>query len=65
MARGNNEAWRLHCLGWTTTEIAERLLMTPLEVRKRITAYWSLDSDGTHADGDAEEDRRIRKRDRP
>ena len=65
MARGNNEAWRLHCLGWTTTEIAERLLMTPLEVRKRITTCWAFDFDGTHADGGAEEDRRIRKRDRP
>lgn len=65
MARGNNEAWRLHCLGWTVPEIADRLSMTPFEVRYRIAGRWYDNYDGTHADGDAEEDRRVRKRDRP
>mgnify|MGYP003311233999 CR=1 FL=1 len=58
----SDETWRLHCLGWTVPEIADRLTMTPREVRKRIEERWKFDYDGTVAFGGAEEDRRVRKR---
>lgn len=57
----NNEVWRLHCLGWTVPEIAERLSLTESNVRKRINVCWAFNIDGSKADGaDSDEDRRNR-----
>lgn len=58
----NNEVWRLHCMGWTVPEIADRYFLDKSDVRKRIARGWAVDwSSGEVLSGaDSDEDRRNR-----
>lgn len=58
--RSTDDVWRLHCLGWTVPEIADRYFLDKSDVRKRIVRGWALDwSSGEVPSGaDCDPDRR-------